>query len=160
MELVLIQEDGSRRSFPLNSSEVQIGRSSKNDISFTEKSVSRKHCKLSQNGENWLIEDLSSTNGTYVNGAKVEKEKLKGGEKIKLGRLELELSVKKDSEKKPKEEVKKSEEPKTPEPSEETETELESEEEVELSEEDLDEELAELNEDEDFDLNGLDDEEL
>ncbi|WP_029523660.1 FHA domain-containing protein [Persephonella sp. KM09-Lau-8] len=55
--------------------------------------VSRKHAKISFENEEWFIEDLNSTNGTYVNGEKIkEKRKIKTGDKINLS-MSLEAKV-------------------------------------------------------------------
>lgn len=93
LELAVLKKDGSSQIIPIEASEVVIGRSSKNQVSLDEKTVSRQHCKLTSNGEKLTIEDLDSTNGTYVEGVKVKAQELKGGEKIKLGKLEMQVNV-------------------------------------------------------------------
>ena len=66
--------------------EWSIGRAPDNDISFQEVSVSRNHCliKFSEVGV-WSITDLDSSNGTWLNGNRVQNGRLKSEDKIQLG---------------------------------------------------------------------------
>lgn len=72
--------------FPLRlEREIVIGRSSDLDMVLVEDMVSRKHAKISTVGAQVVIQDLGSTNGTFVNGEKVKKFKLKEGDRILIG---------------------------------------------------------------------------
>ncbi len=51
---------------------INIGRSSDNDLVINNIKVSRKHAKLEKTGNEWFIEDLGSSNGTFLNGEKVK----------------------------------------------------------------------------------------
>src|SRR3954447_6609291 len=63
-----------------------LGRSSSCDYQVYHPMVSRKHCELKRANEGVLIEDLHSSNGTYVNGHRVNnKEVLRDGDEINLG---------------------------------------------------------------------------
>ena len=63
-----------------------IGRSRSCDLRFTSDArVSRRHARLSRCGDAWLIEDLHSTHGVYVDGARVRTCVLRGGEVVPLG---------------------------------------------------------------------------
>jgi diguanylate cyclase (GGDEF)-like protein len=66
----------------------QIGRSSKNDLPIDQESVSRHHARITlSHGRGHLIEDLGSTNGTWVNDERVKaKTPLRDGDKIRVGR--------------------------------------------------------------------------
>lgn len=57
--------------FELNKSEVTIGRDISNDFVINDAEVSRKHARLTLEGERYKIEDLSSTNGTYIDGQRL-----------------------------------------------------------------------------------------
>lgn len=72
--------------FPLpEAGEVVIGRSSELDMVLVEDMVSRRHAKISvENGEIFL-EDLGSTNGSFVNGEKITRTKLAEGDRILIG---------------------------------------------------------------------------
>ncbi|HUL57892.1 MAG TPA: FHA domain-containing protein [Anaeromyxobacteraceae bacterium] len=65
--------------------EVIVGRESDLDLVLAEDMVSRRHAKLVVKGEEVTIQDLGSTNGTYVNGQKVKRAKLAEGDRILVG---------------------------------------------------------------------------
>src|SRR6266566_2364104 len=72
--------------FPLRMDrEIIVGRSSELDMVLVEDMVSRKHAKLTTTGEQIVIQDLGSTNGTFVNGEKIKKVRLKEGDGILIG---------------------------------------------------------------------------
>src|SRR5215468_1702904 len=72
--------------FPLRPNrEIIIGRSSDLDMVLVEDMVSRKHAKITTDDKNVTIQDLGSTNGTFVNGEKVRKVELKDGDRILIG---------------------------------------------------------------------------
>jgi len=72
--------------FPLRMDrEIIVGRSSDLDMVLVEDMVSRKHAKISAGDGQILIQDLGSTNGTFVNGEKIKKARLKEGDRILIG---------------------------------------------------------------------------
>ncbi len=72
--------------FPLRPHrEIIIGRSSDLDMVLVEDMVSRKHAKITTDDHVVTIQDLGSTNGTFVNGEKVRKAELKDGDRILIG---------------------------------------------------------------------------
>lgn len=78
--------------FPLKGDkQLIIGRSSELDIVLVEDMVSRKHAKITMQGGKITIEDLGSTNGTFVNGEKVKAQRLKEGDRILVGTSILKL---------------------------------------------------------------------
>jgi hypothetical protein len=80
--------------FPLKpNKQVVIGRSSELDMVLVEDMVSRKHAKIAVQGAKITIEDLGSTNGTFVNGEKVRTARLKEGDRILIGTSILKLVV-------------------------------------------------------------------
>jgi pSer/pThr/pTyr-binding forkhead associated (FHA) protein len=67
-----------------------IGRSTGADFILDAALVSRVHCQLVALGDGALeVRDLESTNGTYVNGNRIEKARLSPGDKVQVGRVEL-----------------------------------------------------------------------
>jgi hypothetical protein len=68
-----------------------IGRSSELDMVLVEDMVSRKHAKITVSQGKITIEDLGSTNGTFVNGEKVKQARLKEGDRILIGTSILKL---------------------------------------------------------------------
>ncbi|MFE8600984.1 DUF4388 domain-containing protein [Archangium violaceum] len=79
--------------FPLKAGkQIVIGRSSELDMVLVEDMVSRKHARIMVNGTGQIsIEDLGSTNGTFVNGEKVKQAPLKEGDRILIGTSILKL---------------------------------------------------------------------
>jgi pSer/pThr/pTyr-binding forkhead associated (FHA) protein len=72
--------------FPLRPHrEIVIGRSSELDMVLVEDMVSRKHAKITTDDKAVTIQDLGSTNGTFVNGEKIRKVELKDGDRILIG---------------------------------------------------------------------------
>ncbi len=57
--------------YPLEAPEISIGRESTNIIAINDVEVSRKHARMELQGASYLIQDLGSTNGTFVNGQRV-----------------------------------------------------------------------------------------
>ena len=67
-----------------------VGRAPRADFVVDAPLVSRLHCRLSMDGDDRLdVEDLGSTNGTYVNGRKVRRAALRAGDTLKVGRVEF-----------------------------------------------------------------------
>ncbi|SME90648.1 HD domain-containing phosphohydrolase [Pseudobacteriovorax antillogorgiicola] len=66
-----------------------IGRDPKNVVVIADGEASRYHFRIKQRGRLYILEDLESRNGTYVNGDRVINTTLKGGDKILLGSTEL-----------------------------------------------------------------------
>jgi pSer/pThr/pTyr-binding forkhead associated (FHA) protein len=73
------------RTFHLDEPVVSIGRRSANDIRLEDRFVSRHHCLIRNAGEQHMIEDLTSANGTYVNGERVRAGSLKEDSLIEIG---------------------------------------------------------------------------
>ena len=89
--LKTITEDVPEKTFRILSGGVRtIGRSTGADFIVDVALVSRVHCRLSAlpNGE-LEVHDLDSTNGTYVNGARIETARLSSGDRLRVGRVEL-----------------------------------------------------------------------
>ena len=73
-------------SFPLiKNTEMIIGRSGDLDIVIVEDMVSRKHAKILIEDEQIYIQDLGSTNGSFVNGERIKRIKIKNGDRILIG---------------------------------------------------------------------------
>lgn len=69
-----------------------IGRDAGNDVPLTDEAASARHAVLELRDGEWWIEDLGSTNGTLVNGQRIEKrERVRFGDEIAIGRVALRL---------------------------------------------------------------------
>lgn len=66
-----------------------IGRSTGADFIIDAPLVSRLHCQLTAGDDALEVKDLDSTNGTYVEGARVREGRLASGGRLKVGRVEL-----------------------------------------------------------------------
>lgn len=69
-----------------------IGRAPNADFIVDATLVSRLHCRLSAGAAELHVEDLESTNGTYVNGERVQRAALKSGDKLGVGEVEFVVS--------------------------------------------------------------------
>jgi pSer/pThr/pTyr-binding forkhead associated (FHA) protein len=77
--------------FPLNPVNI-IGRSLETDIALNDNFLSGEHARLEYHETEWMLHDLNSTNGTFVNGFEVRNATaMKEGDVIRLGRIELKL---------------------------------------------------------------------
>ncbi len=69
-----------------------IGRAEENTVRLTERNISRRHARLSKPGERWLLLDLTSYNGCYVNGQRVnEHHEIVHGDLVQLGDYRLQV---------------------------------------------------------------------
>ena len=84
--LVIIYGDDLGRRVPLGAEPCVMGRSSKCDVQLDQESVSRNHARIQRQRHNYIIADLGSTNGTYVNDELVDEVVLRDGDQIKVGR--------------------------------------------------------------------------
>ena len=71
--------------FVLNEKETSIGRDQGNDIRIPDRSISRRHCLIKNDGETFTITDFGSFNGTFVNGVAVKEKTLRHGDRVMLG---------------------------------------------------------------------------
>ena len=69
-----------------------IGRSTGAQFILDAALVSRLHCRLSAGATELQVDDLESTNGTFVNGQRVKQSSLKEGDRLGVGRVELIVS--------------------------------------------------------------------
>ena len=65
--------------------QIVVGRSSDLDMVLVEDMVSRKHARIAMQQDQIWIEDLGSTNGTFVNGEKIKRARLKEGDRVLIG---------------------------------------------------------------------------
>jgi pSer/pThr/pTyr-binding forkhead associated (FHA) protein len=70
-----------------------IGRGRSADVLIAEATISRAHAAIGYGEKGFYVQDLGSTNGTLVNGAKVERQPLKRGDEIQMGRLVIEVTL-------------------------------------------------------------------
>ncbi len=71
--------------FELEADLVSVGRDVGNDVQLRDTEVSRRHAELRRSGKTFLLTDLTSSNGTYVNGQRVESCELANGDEVQVG---------------------------------------------------------------------------
>ena len=70
-----------------------VGRAIRADFVIDAALVSRLHCRLEADDERLNVVDLDSTNGTWVNGKRVGRARLADGDRLRIGRIELTISL-------------------------------------------------------------------
>lgn len=86
LTLLVIQGPDKGRRYELPDAPAMLGRDSR-QIPLTDNTVSRKHCELHPMEGKWVLLDMGSANGTFVNGTRVERKyELKLGDQIRIGR--------------------------------------------------------------------------
>jgi len=79
-------------TFRLSSGAVKtIGRATRADFIVDRALVSRFHCRLTAGDEQLEVQDLESTNGTFVNGKRIDHAKITNGDRLRIGRIELKV---------------------------------------------------------------------
>jgi len=92
-KLVLLSAGMTGRTHELKADKTTIGRVEDNMFQIAEPSVSSHHCEILIRGNDVIVHDLSSTNGTFINGDKVSEGPLKPGQILRLGQIEMRLET-------------------------------------------------------------------
>jgi len=88
--LIVKYPDRSAESFPLGRLRITIGRSARNDLCIPDPFASRVHAEVRNEGDDYIIQDLGSANGTLYNGVTLgEPAKLTTGGRIQIGETEI-----------------------------------------------------------------------
>ena len=90
-EVMLVVRQGPEigTRFSLEGDKVTVGRVPGNDIQLDDVTVSRQHAVLVRQGAAWLVRDLGSLNGTYVNSERVDESVVQHGDEVQIGRFRL-----------------------------------------------------------------------
>jgi pSer/pThr/pTyr-binding forkhead associated (FHA) protein len=92
--LVIRQGQQAGMSFPLVGNQILIGREEGLDISLQDPEASRRHARISWQAGQFVIEDLGSTNGTFVNGVQLTSPQiLNAGDSVGIGQTALVFQV-------------------------------------------------------------------
>ena len=84
VNLIMFKNDGTRKDFTLSRSKTVIGRGEECALQIPLLSVSRRHCELIR-GQTLIVRDLASSNGTFVNNARVNEKELNAGDRLTVG---------------------------------------------------------------------------
>src|SRR5512141_1675009 len=94
VNLTLTEKGGPTNELSFDKDEVTVGRVRGNDIVLPKGNVSKHHCRLVIQGDEVVLEDLRSTNGTYVNGRKIaEPTPVSTTDKIFVGDFIIRLNL-------------------------------------------------------------------
>src|SRR3989304_9709444 len=84
--LFVIQGRDQGTRFPLDETSVTIGRGTSSSLQLHDTEVPREHVELVRRGDVFVLRDMSSSNGTFVNGKRVDECELASGDQLQLGR--------------------------------------------------------------------------
>ncbi len=87
--LIVVKGPRPGAAFDLRSGETRLGKDPDNDIVIDDPTVSRNHFTIVRDGERWVVRDLGSTNGTFVDGAQVREAYLRPGVSLEAGDVVL-----------------------------------------------------------------------
>lgn len=90
-KLVVLSAGLAGRTEELKVDKTTIGRVEDNTFQLAEPSVSSHHCEVFLRGNDVVVKDLESTNGTFINGEKISESVLKPGQVLRLGQVEIRL---------------------------------------------------------------------
>ncbi len=83
--LIVVNPSGNRTRMPLASVPFTIGRHADNDLVLRDNRISRTHARIVREGDDYVIEDLKSRHGTWVNGDRVSRRALRNSDRIEFG---------------------------------------------------------------------------
>ena len=94
MDMGQLVEQGTEEVFPLGFEPTSIGRHGDNEIILPDSQVSRHHAEIVMQGGRWLIADLGSANGTYVNGERLTgPQVINHGDLIRVGQTQFRVEL-------------------------------------------------------------------
>jgi pSer/pThr/pTyr-binding forkhead associated (FHA) protein len=94
------------KELKIDQDEIIIGRDTGNDIQIDNIAVSREHARIIKGPNYYFIEDMSSKNGTFVNGKKINKKFLKEDDEITIGKHSLKIVLEENPAKMKKKKIK------------------------------------------------------
>jgi pSer/pThr/pTyr-binding forkhead associated (FHA) protein len=92
-KLVVLSEGLTGNTYELKVDKTTIGRLEDNAFQIAEPSVSSHHCEILLRGNEIIVKDLNSTNGTFINGEKISEGALKHGQILRLGSIDIRLET-------------------------------------------------------------------
>ena len=93
LEITLELKNTILDTFKIDKDEITIGRNSANDITIDNLAVSDRHARIVRDKTGYYLEDLDSTNGTFVDGRKINRIGLAGQQEIKIGKHLLDVKA-------------------------------------------------------------------
>jgi pSer/pThr/pTyr-binding forkhead associated (FHA) protein len=87
--LVVVRGPNAGARYLLDRDETTVGRHPDCEIFLHDVTVSRRHSEFARQGDSFVLRDLGSLNGTYVNGDRVDDRELESGDEVQIGRFKL-----------------------------------------------------------------------
>jgi pSer/pThr/pTyr-binding forkhead associated (FHA) protein len=87
--LLVTRGTNNGATYLLDTDVVRVGRHPENDIFLDDVTVSRRHAEFRREGEGFVVQDVGSLNGSYLNGERVEHAKLVHGDEVQVGKFKL-----------------------------------------------------------------------
>jgi pSer/pThr/pTyr-binding forkhead associated (FHA) protein len=87
--LVVLRGPNTGARFLLDADQVSTGRHPDSDIFLDDVTVSRTHATFRREGDDFIVHDVGSLNGTYVNRERIEEATLKTGDEVQIGKFRL-----------------------------------------------------------------------
>jgi pSer/pThr/pTyr-binding forkhead associated (FHA) protein len=98
MRVVVKQKDGNTKQFQFTEGPVSIGRGANSHVFLPDKAVSRQHAVIhSTDDGKWTIEDMGSSNKTYLNDKAIDKAEVKHGDCLRITDFIIEIILEKDA---------------------------------------------------------------
>ncbi len=94
--VILVFNNKVIKEYPFEKDSMTIGRDKENDIAIDNMAVSGFHARIDKTGESYILTDLQSTNGTFVNKNKIASHKLKHKDQIAIGKHILYFAMSKE----------------------------------------------------------------
>jgi pSer/pThr/pTyr-binding forkhead associated (FHA) protein len=89
MSRLVLVKDGAETSFPLVRDSYTLGRHRNNDIVIGDPKASSFHARIDRSPDGFVLVDLKSRNGCWLNGKRVESARLKTGDEVRVGMARL-----------------------------------------------------------------------
>lgn len=87
--VLVFDDEGEVHEYPLGPGVSKIGRADQNEIQIVKPGISRKHATVELTAEGYILRDLQSNNGTYVNGDRISEHLLANGDVVEVGPVRL-----------------------------------------------------------------------
>jgi DNA-binding NtrC family response regulator len=90
----LVVTKGAQRGteFVIGGDVIRVGKASENDLVIADETVSRVHFEIVRDGKGYLVRDLNSTNGTFLDGAEIKEAYIRAGSVVGAGAIELKFT--------------------------------------------------------------------
>ncbi len=86
---VVVQGSKTGARYALDADLVTLGRHPKSDIFLNDVTVSRRHAEVRRSGARYIVADVASLNGTYINGDRTEGQELLDGDEVQVGKFKF-----------------------------------------------------------------------